>query len=120
MTVSGILSALFEDPHDPSTLQVFLPRNGDWTNAVHKSLPRDSHTSGEFDALIEIIAEINPLTWNGQILMRSLFSCNFSRLVHSCWIKGSYYSNVSSRSFHHERPIPILILSSFVSNASML
>jgi hypothetical protein len=34
--------SLFEDPHDPSTLQVFLLKNGDWTNAVHKSLSRDT------------------------------------------------------------------------------
>ncbi|KAL3806640.1 hypothetical protein ACHAXA_001896 [Cyclostephanos tholiformis] len=34
--------SLFEDPHDPSMLQVFLLNSGDWTNAVHKALLRDT------------------------------------------------------------------------------
>jgi hypothetical protein len=34
--------SLFEDPYDQATLQVFLLRNGDWTNAVHKALSRDT------------------------------------------------------------------------------
>ncbi len=34
--------SLFEDPSDPATLQVFLLRNGDWTDAVHKALSRDT------------------------------------------------------------------------------
>ncbi|KAL3778271.1 hypothetical protein ACHAW5_000509 [Stephanodiscus triporus] len=34
--------SLFEDPHDPSTLQVFLLKKGDWTSAVHKALSRDT------------------------------------------------------------------------------
>ena len=34
--------SLFGDPHDPSMMQVFLLKNGDWTNAVHKSLSRDT------------------------------------------------------------------------------
>lgn len=34
--------SLFEDPCDPSTQQVFLMRNGDWTEAVHDALARDT------------------------------------------------------------------------------
>ncbi|KAL3776570.1 hypothetical protein ACHAW5_000334 [Stephanodiscus triporus] len=34
--------SLFVDPHDPSMLQVFLLKNGDWTNAIHKALSRDT------------------------------------------------------------------------------
>jgi len=30
--------SLFEDPHDPSIQQMFLLKNGDWTNAVHAAL----------------------------------------------------------------------------------
>jgi len=30
--------SLFEDPTDPTKLQIFLLRNGNWTNSVHKSL----------------------------------------------------------------------------------
>jgi hypothetical protein len=34
--------SLFEDPSNPATLQVFLLRNGNWTDAVHKALSRDT------------------------------------------------------------------------------
>ena len=34
--------SLFEDPYDPATLQVFLLKNGDWTDALHKALLRDT------------------------------------------------------------------------------
>ena len=34
--------SLFEDPSDPCTQQMFLMKAGDWTNAVHASLSRDT------------------------------------------------------------------------------
>jgi NAD(P)H-flavin reductase len=34
--------SLFEDPHNPSTRQMFLQKSGDWTNAVHAALSRDT------------------------------------------------------------------------------
>ncbi|KAL7529886.1 hypothetical protein ACHAXR_003208, partial [Thalassiosira sp. AJA248-18] len=34
--------SLFEDPSDPSTQQMFLMKSGNWTNAVHKALSRDT------------------------------------------------------------------------------
>jgi hypothetical protein len=34
--------SLFEDPSDSSIRQMFLLKNGDWTDAVHKALSRDT------------------------------------------------------------------------------
>ncbi|KAL7535065.1 hypothetical protein ACHAXR_006247 [Thalassiosira sp. AJA248-18] len=34
--------SLFEDPSDPSIQQMFLMKNGDWTNTVHAALSRDT------------------------------------------------------------------------------
>lgn len=34
--------SLFEDPTDSSIRQMFLFKNGDWTNAVHTALSRDT------------------------------------------------------------------------------
>ncbi|KAL7525609.1 hypothetical protein ACHAXR_002213, partial [Thalassiosira sp. AJA248-18] len=34
--------SLFEDPSDPKTVQMFLMKSGNWTNAVHRSLSRDT------------------------------------------------------------------------------
>jgi len=34
--------SLFEDPYDSSARQMFLLKNGDWTNAVHAALSRDT------------------------------------------------------------------------------
>ncbi len=34
--------SLFEDPSDPSIQQMFLMKNGDWTESVHRALSRDT------------------------------------------------------------------------------
>ncbi|KAL7529340.1 hypothetical protein ACHAXR_006228, partial [Thalassiosira sp. AJA248-18] len=34
--------SLFEDPNDPAVQQIFLMKNGDWTEAVHMALSRDT------------------------------------------------------------------------------
>jgi len=34
--------SLFEDPHDANVRQMFLMKSGDWTDAVHSSLSRDT------------------------------------------------------------------------------
>ena len=34
--------SLFEDPYDKSSRQMFLLKNGNWTNAVHAALTRDT------------------------------------------------------------------------------